>query len=283
MIVNSFIRRIAGMGALGLGLMGVLLSAHLINQIQKTALRLEREVPQNLSDVEQIARSIRQQGEATRVLLQTARQRVEYLGNTIDNLSQRLNQRSSTTATLNSLDEDIGVQLDNAREFVLSMQQSMRNLGGTLHLFDSMSFISPSGDSESRQDNPLRSVAANLMQTADLLDQVTAAISRLQTGQAVAPDQLNRIQVTLDQVDQELILILNEVATFSEQVRDTETKIITLKEKSPAWVQHTAQAAVLFLVCFGGSQLALLLHGVHLLRRRANPAAAEDSRLLGAD
>ena len=41
------------------------------------------------------------------------------------------------------IDDDIDKQLDNAKQFVLSMQNSMRNLGSTLMLFDSMSIFGP--------------------------------------------------------------------------------------------------------------------------------------------
>lgn len=257
--------------ALIVGAAGVTLSCSLILQIQQTSSRLEREIPKNLAHVERIAQSVRQQGEATSKVLETTRERVDFLGDSIARLSNKLEDGGSPSL-ITVIDEDIDSQLNNAKQFVLSMQNSMRNMGSTLMLFDSMSLFGQEGFSPSNQmdparnQNPLRTVAVGLTQTADLLDQVTHAITRLQSGESISPLQLSQIQFTLNQVDTELLRIKTEVAQFSQEVGQTEAKFEHLKKRSPVWVRYIANMATLFLFCFGFAQLMVSVYGLRWIR-----------------
>ena len=56
-------------------------------QTRQTSRRMQREIPQSLEHVEQIAQSVREQGETTEKVLETTRERVGFLGKTIENLS----------------------------------------------------------------------------------------------------------------------------------------------------------------------------------------------------
>lgn len=274
--MKTSLKLLGGIVALVVGAAGVTLSCSLIFQIRKTSARMEREIPQNLAHVEEIARSVRQQGEATSQVLETTRERVGFLGESIARLSHKLNDEGGSSSLLMVIDEDIDAQLDNAKQFVLSMQSSMRNLGSTLQLFDSVSLLghegfSPSSQSESAPNqNPLRTVAVGLTQTADLLDQVTLAINRLQSGESISPFQLSQIQFTLNQVDRELLRIKSEVTKFSMEVAQTEAKFTHLKVRSPVWVRYVSNLASLFLFCFGFAQLMVSVYGLRWIREARN-------------
>lgn len=271
-LVKTSLKLLGGIVALVVGAAGATLAGSLIVQIRQTSARLEREIPQNLGHIEQIATSVRQQGEATTLVLETTRERVGFLGESIARLSNRLNDQDSTSSLLMVIDEDIDAQLDNAKQFVLSMQSSMRNLGSTLRLFDSVSLLGHEGFSPASQSGaapnqtPLRSVAVGLTQTADLLDQVTLAINRLQSGESISPFQLSQIRFTLNQVDRELQRIKSEVARFSEEVGQTEAKFTHLKTRSPVWVRYVSNMVTLFLFCFGFAQMMVSVYGLRWIR-----------------
>lgn len=269
-MVKQTIKLLGGMFSTVIGTVGVVLSGFFLMQIRETAHELEREVPQTLGHAVHIAESVREQGEVTTKILQTTRERVDYLGTTIESLSTKLSQRDNRSSLLTVIDEDIDLQLDNAKQFVLSMQTSMRNLGNTLLVFDSMSLLgtrpmSLSDDASLSSEHPLKTVAVGLRQTADLLDQVTLGITKLQSGESISPRQLLRIQYTLQQVDRELVRIKSEVKTFSDEVAKTERKLKNLKAEAPIWIGEISQMASLFLICFGASQLMLGLHGLRLV------------------
>ena len=270
--MKTTLKLLGGMAALLVGAAGVALSCSLIFQIRETSDRLEREIPHNLANVERIAQSVRLQGEATSQVLETTRERVGFLGESIARLSDKISDRESATSVLVVIDEDIDTQLDNAKQFVLSMQNSMRNLGSTLMLFDSMSlfghegFSRPNPSDSTTPQNPLRTVAIGLTQTADLLDQVTHAITRLQSGESINAIQLSQIQFTLKQVDNELFRIKSEVTKFSEEVGQTEAKFTHLKTHSPIWIRSIANTLTLFLFCFGFAQLMVSVYGLRWLR-----------------
>lgn len=269
--MKPLIQIIGGALAVLVGAAGVILCVVIFVEIRPAANTLSREIPQNLGHAVQIAQSVRQQGEATTEILETTRERLVQLGNTIERLSERLAETETETTVLQALDADIDLQLSNAKQFVLSMQNSMRNLGSTLLLFDSISIFAnqrvstPPG--EQRADSPIRTVAVGLTETADLFDQVTSAIDKLQSGQSIRPAQLDNVQATLARVDRELIRINAEVKGFSTEVAVTEYKFTKLQEDAPVMVNHVFNLASLFLLCFGCSQLMLGLFGVHFIRQ----------------
>lgn len=270
-MVKQTIKMLGGILSMVVGTVGVVLSLFLMLEIQEKANQLEREVPPTLDHAVHIANSVRQQGEATTKILNTTQERVATLGTTIENLSTKLNERDNPSSLLTVLDEDIDQQLDNAKQFVLSMQNSMRNLGNTLLVFDSMSLFgsSPVPNSQAdtlQQNNPLQTVAVGLRQTADLLDQVTHGITKLQSGESISPRQLRKIQFTLTQVDKELIRIKTEVTKFSDEVAKTEQKLKNLQTEAPIWIRDVSRMTLLFLFCFGTSQLVLGLHGFRLVK-----------------
>jgi hypothetical protein len=155
---------------------------------------------------------------------------------------------------------------------VLSMQNSMRNLGSTLLLFDSISIfgnqrLSGSRNGMKQEESPIRTVAVGLKETADLFDQVIRAIDNLQTGQSIRPGQLQNVQATLARVDRELVKINQEVKGFSDEVAVTEYKFTKLQEEAPAMVEFVFNLIATFLLCFGSSQLMLALFGLHFIHQ----------------
>jgi hypothetical protein len=263
------------------GVVGLALCFFLVFEIRRTASQLEREVPENLEHIEQVAQSVRQQGEAATKVLESTRERVGFLGESIEQLSKKLSDRNAASSLFVVIDQDIDMQLNNARQFVLSMQNSMRNLGSTLLVFDSMSifggerFQRPGTAGAGREENPVRSVAVGLTQTADLLDQVTRAITKLQSGESISPIQLGQIQYTLKRVDLELNRIKSEVSQFSGEVAETEAKFTKMKQNAPSGIRYVSNIVSLFLFCFGFAQLMLCGYGLQLVgeARRSRASA----------
>jgi methyl-accepting chemotaxis protein len=259
--VKRTLWRIAGTVAVTVGLAGIVLSTAAVVQVWKTAGALEREIPQALANLEDIVNSVHQQGATTVALLGTAREHVAFIGTSVEDLSNRARERPAVTI-LETLDEDIGWRLDNAEEFVLSMQISMRSMSSALLVLDSLPFFAPRLASTADPQQPqLRSVATSLTETADLLDQVSRAIERARSGQAIAPNQLVQLQETLRRVDDRLEAVQNEIGEFSQRVEQTGEKLAALRRDVPRWINSTALVATVFFVCFGFSQLSLVLHG----------------------
>ena len=283
--MKPLIQIIGGALAVLVGAAGIILCVVIFIQIRPAADTLSREIPQNLGHAVQIAQSVRQQGEATTQFLETTRERLGQLGITIEHLSEKLGDRNATAPVRRTLDEDIDLQLSNAKQFVLSMQNSMRNLGSTLLLFDSMSIfgnqrLSNSGDEKQQNESPIRTVAVGLKETADLFDQVTHAIDKLQSGQSVRPGQLQDVHATLERVDRELVKINVEVKGFSDEVAVTEYKFTKLQEEAPVMVKYVSNLIAMFLLCFGSSQLMLALFGLHFIHQaRAEPKRESAAKL----
>jgi chromosome segregation ATPase len=268
-IVKRFIKRVGGLAALAIGLTGAVLSVLAVNQAWVTAERLSREIPEMIGHLEAITNSTSQQGEATVALLGTARERIQSINATLEELSDTAGDKPVNTTILDTLEEDLGQRLETAEQFVASIQNSMRSMSSALLLLESIPFFAPRVPrGETPRESQLGAVAINLVETADLLDQVTRNIARVRAGQSIPPRQLAQLQGTIEQIDHRLQSTQSEIQHFSLRVELTGNKLSKWKEDALQWIDRSVAIASLFLVCFGCSQISLLLHGWQLLLGR---------------
>lgn len=265
--MRNFIKRIAGLVAAAVGATGAVLSVLAIVQAWTIADRLSREIPEVLAHLEAIADSVREQGESTVSLLETARERVASISIAVEELSKKAGERPTTASILEALEPDIEQRLESAEEVILAMQNSIRSMSSALLLLDSIPFFKPwIAPAEGQDESHLKTVATSLTETADLLGQATEAVTRVRSGQTISPQQLAQLQETLVRVDRGLGDVESEIRLFSGRVEQTGSQLTRLREEVPGWIHNSALIATGFFVCFGFSQLSLLLHGWQWLR-----------------
>lgn len=267
-MVKRILVRMAGLVTALVAAAGVVFSGLAVQQTWLAADQLSRDVPVVLEHLEAVVNSVHGQAEATVSLLDTALDRMQLIRDAAEELASRSSQRATTATLLETLEEDIGQRLEIAEQFVVSMQASLRSTSQALLVLDSLPFVStrlaPSG---SQREGQLSSVATSLVGVADLLEQVTTTITRIRSEQALAPGQLEQVRSTLDRVDRELHAVQREISAFSQRVDDTGAQLESLQASIPQWIAGCAVAVTIFLVCFGFSQLSLLLHAFQLLDR----------------
>jgi hypothetical protein len=273
--VWQFLWRLGGLTALVAGLAGVAFSVWAGMEVWTTAGRLRRDIPTTVGQIEGIVRSVEEQAETSADLLRSARGQLRSVGESVDRLTQP-DQTQAAATLLDRLNEDITRQLDAASEFIVSLQGSVRGLGGALALADALPFFAPRTDPDIGQASQLRTVAQSLNETADLLEQVRITLNRLRDGQGVPPQQVALLHDSLGRVGRELTLAEREVRRFGGRVGWTGDALARWKQSAPRQINTTANAVTVFLVCFGMSQISLLLHGLALLtQRRENLARPE--------
>ena len=266
--MKRILSRILGAAAAAVGLVGIMLSVAAVIYAWNAADRLRRLLPEQLGRLQSLVESVQQQGDATGSLLQTARQRVNAVSAAIDELSRRNERHPAAESILQTLDDDIGQRLQNADEFVASMQGSMRSMSSALLLLDSLPFFSaPVVAADGGPNRRWTSVAADLTEAADRLDEVRRIVGRMRTGQTVSPQQLEQVQESLDQIDRQLKSAQSEIRGLSQRLEETGTELTGLRAAVPRWIDRTAVAVSVFFTCFGFSQISLLLHGWKLLTR----------------
>lgn len=269
----QFLWRLGGLVALVAGMAGVAFSVWAGVEVWTTAERLRRDIPTTVGQIEGIVRSVEEQAETSADLLRSARGQLKAVGESVDRLTSP-DQTEAAASLLDRLNEDITKQLDAAGEFIVSLQNSMRGLGSALALADALPFFAPRTDPEVGQASQLRLVAQSLNETADLLEQVRLTLGRLRDGHGVPPQQLALLHDSLGRVNRELALAEREVRRFGGRVEWTGDALTRWKLSAPRQIDTTATAATVFLVCFGTSQISLLLHGLALLTRRRETAAS---------
>ena len=264
-------KRTAGLIAAAVGISGTVLSIVLVVQLWSLARRLDREAPRFLQRLEQAAGSIRHQADATGTLLQTARQRVRMIADTVEELSAAAAEEVPTTTTvLETLDETFVLRLQAAEEFVVSMQSSVQNLGSSLLLFNSLPFLGPRvAPVEGAGQSRLESLAEGLSETTELLTQVRATIARARSGQPITPRQIAQVRTAIERIDRTLGDVQTDAAELAQIFGDAGENFAALRLATPRRLRRAALVATVFLVCFACSQISLLLHGWSLVTARS--------------
>lgn len=266
-------KRACGVVTLLVGAVGVILAAAAIAQTWRMAEQMRQAAPEALGHLEAITRSVNQQGEATVALLATTRTRVNEIRSPIAELSSRT-QQVTTDSILEIVDEGIIQRLENAEEFARSMQTSMRGMSSALALLESLPFFPTRSASGVRGESQWKAVADSLAEAADLLERISQMIARLRSGRTMSPEQLTQLRETLDGVDRELGEVQTEIHRFLKSVSATGAQVAALRRNVPAWINNTAVAVTVFFVCFGFSQLSLLVQGWRLARDAVSPERA---------
>jgi uncharacterized phage infection (PIP) family protein YhgE len=263
--MTTLAKRFGGIVASIVGLAGIALAGLAIYEIWLTVERLYVEVPRGLDEVDQIVQSIHQQGQSTDALLETTRQHLVAIKIPVQQLASR-NQRLSNADILSTLDEAILRRMENIEHFSLSMQNSMRSMSNALLILDSLPFLAQSPAPQTKSPNQWKELAASLAQSADLLEEASRSVSRIRSGQDVAPQQMAQLAEVLDQIDVHLHKVQENIRQFSYTVEQTDRTIGTVKAIAPIWIERGAIVLTVFFVCFGFSQISLLVHGWQLLK-----------------
>jgi DNA repair exonuclease SbcCD ATPase subunit len=260
--------RLIGLATVAVGAIGLIVSLVVIDKIWKGTRHLRRDVPEVLEQLEEIVHSVHQQGDATVGLLVAARRQTSSISDILEEVAKHSDQGITVASILKSLEQDIGHRLEDAEAFVTSMQASLRSMSSALLVLDSVPLFSQQlAPARSPQERRLVAVASGLTEAAHLLDQLIGIISRLRSDQTISPRQVAQARQTLRLVDRQLAEIQKEIQAFSERLKHTASQLTTLRRRIIPWTDRAATIATVLLVCFGCSQVSLLVHGWRLLCR----------------
>ncbi|MEW4571002.1 hypothetical protein AB1L88_24300 [Tautonia sp. JC769] len=261
---------LAGTSGVLIGALGTVFGIGAVVGSWTLADRLSREVPASIADLEQVVDLVRQQGDASLTLIDTVRDRVRFVGETVEELSGIAERDPGTPTLLEALDPDIEQRLEGAEAFILALQDSLRSLNRALVLLDSVPFFPRRGPSDRSADAPpLRSVADSLNEATALLDEASRTLNRIRLGQALSPRQRAQFQDLLDDVDFALGDVRAQIDTFFASLDQASERLAGLRAASTVWIDRGAGVATVFFVCFAASQFSLLLHGCALVARSA--------------
>lgn len=272
-------KRIAAGVIVIVGTAGVAFTVYAIANTWSTADRMAREVPEAFAELERAVASVHRRGEMAISLLQTTRDQLGSIVVMVDELSHNREDRPFTSV-LDRLDTEILERLERAEEFVRSMQSTLESAGGALLLLESMPFLGARvSPSQATSQGDVKSLASNLTEVSKGLEQATRILSEIRTSGTVDPARVAQIQVVLNQVDAYLNRIQSDIEDLSGQANVLAIRLADIVNNSGRWIGKAAALCTLFFVCFGFSQLHLLIHacprlGVRI--RRAGDLAASN-------
>lgn len=268
------LKRIVGAGAILVAIVGVGLSVAAVVEILDVAERVQDEVPDAIGQLTEIVQVLERQGDSIVASLNLAREHTKSVLVTVDELAGRERPLGPPRPAATGLEAELLQRLTNTEEFVASMQGTMRSMSGTLLVLDSMPFIAPRFAGDQKTPSQLRTMAANLSETADGLDLVAVTLSEMRSGRPLDEQQIAFLKDSLRSVDEQLAVARDEVTAFGERLeRATETMESWQSGIEPT-VARLRIASIAFFVCFACTQIALGLHGWRCLRGD-HPAASD--------
>ncbi len=265
--MNSPLKRAAGLVTGIVGAVGTALAVAAIVAVWNAAYRLEQNLPEAFGQAAAVLESINNQSTATVEILDAARRRVSAIQEPLRELSERDASGANAASLLQTLYAQIARRLETAEELTVSMRNSMRSMTSALLLLDSLPFFASRLAPEGKTPAQWRAIAKSLTDAADQLDQVANSLANIREGQAISPRQLEQIQVMLGDVDHQLVLVRSDIYAFSQTLESMRSQLDALAERVEVWIYWASGALTAFPVCFGFSQISLLLHGWQWLRK----------------
>lgn len=269
----SVVKALVGLLTACVGVVGVALSGFAIHSIGLGVQEFESQFPRVLVQVHLTLDSLHQQSQATGDLLQGMREHVVMLRDAAEELADLSESRPGQPTLLENLEQDVHRHLEHTEEFVVSMQATLRTLGGALALLESFPFFSPRTLPESAErEPPLRAVSRALEEAADQLEQLSGLLARLRIDSTLGPRQLAQVQEILTRVDSKLHEVQAEIGRLAERVEQTGGQLDHLAAQAPHRVRLIALVLTVFFLCFGWSQLALVVGGLRPVFRMLAPS-----------
>ena len=262
----TFMKRIGGLLAMLIGLVGIALSGYTAYHAWRTAELLRRDIPQSVRQFEGLLSNVHRQGMIAVDTVESARERLTGVRATVDELP-RSGQPAGTRTLLNSVSSDIIDSLARAEDFVRLMQSNLEGASGALLFLESIPFLGPSLTKGKTGDNDLRRLAASLTEISGTLKQATEILSELRTRRTVDAMQVARLQSALSQIDQHLLQLQSALHEFSLSIDAATKGLDRIERQSDRRIQRAALFVGAMLVCFAFSQLHLFVAGCRLVKK----------------
>ena len=276
-------KRSAGALIILVGAIGAVFSGYAIREIWLTAEQLRAVIPKAIGELETAGQSIHHQGEAAGNVLQTTRNRLNSILETVEALSENRTDRQVVTV-LNRLDAEVVERLERAEEFVRSMQSSVESAGRAALLLESVPFLRPRVSSTTvGEESHLTTLASSLTQISEGLGQMKRILTEIRTSRNVDPANLVQFTDILQGVDEQLLRIQRDIDSFSTEINTLLVRLAEARSHSGYLIKRMAIFGSVFFVCFGISQLHLLVHGWRYLSSGTPATGTEESASAATD
>jgi chromosome segregation ATPase len=267
-VTARIVKCMLGASTVLVGILGVVFSVFAIVEGWRTAVQFRREMPKAIDQLEAVVVSVHRQGEMAVDALQRARNGLGSIHVTVEELAKdgKNGQHSSILPTLDA-------ELERMEEFVRSVQASLHGASNTLLMLESIPFLRPRQSASAEEDTHLKNLAVSLTAISDRLEQVATIVAEIRSERRVQPRQVAHLKNALGRVDNQLAQFQGDVEKFSTEVNTLAVRLSETKESSPTWIRQAAVLGALFFICFGFSQVVMLLHGWRVVRATSRLAS----------
>jgi hypothetical protein len=192
--------------------------------------------------------------------------RLNTLHPALEELSRSGGDQPIPDALRQSLERTVVVPLRNMEDLIVSSQNTMRSLSNALLVLDSVPLFSLARSQRNADgERPLRSVATSLEETADLLHQILQSVTDIRPAQKLSSEQLSRPLTALTTARTRLDGVRGLASHVSLKLENAQASVAMCRERATDWLGYGSVAATLVCVCFGFTQISLLLKGVRLV------------------
>jgi hypothetical protein len=229
-----------------------------------TARSLRGEVPQAMERLESVGRHVQTHGEAAVHVVETTRARLGSILVTVEELSQNPEDRTDSVV-FDRLDAEVVDRLERAKDFVRSLQDGLDSAGRALMMLESIPLVGLQSRRPAAGESSTSKLSTNLTDISHDLDQLLEGLSTLEARRSLEPAESQRLQTTLTELDGELARVAADLSQFSADAGAFSDEFAAVRSRAAKVIEQTAIACTVFLVCFGCSQLHLLIGACRMM------------------
>ncbi len=213
-------------------------------------------------------------GQAEKVVV-TMQQNVSALKTYADDVSDDPERSRVVMPLLQKLDEEIVRNLGDVRRLLESVRSGTAMLDNAVKTFDSLSapmrlFRQPA---QPRDNSDIAAFSQSLAESADVMDQVIALVQQMEQ-QGVSDEQALALKQMASRLGETLEsggVWLGSSRSFLQATRDA---VVMKRGQVASWTNTAATFATVALVCFGFTQIQLLVFAWSLLARKGRLISA---------
>jgi ABC-type transporter Mla subunit MlaD len=224
-------------------------------EIADLAIEVKDRVDQHIGQAEQV--------------VQTMRQNVGALKKCADDVLDDPEQSRVVVPLLQKLDEEIVRNLGDVRRLLESIRSGTAMLDNAVQTFDSLS--APvrlfRQRAQPRDNSEIAQFSQSLAEAADVMDQVIEMVQQMEQ-QGVSEEQALALKQLVSRLGEKLEYGHSWLGSSRDFLQVTRDAVVTKRSLVASWTNTAATFFTVALVCFGFTQIQLMVFAWSLLARK---------------
>lgn len=269
--MKRFFPRIAGYVLIGGAIFGFLISAFGLFFVWRNETVLSTRL---LGGINQVSETLMTTGDGLDTMatsLDTARQKINLIQDTTQNLSDAI---GTTTTTIQSLGDLFGTNLPNVvndtQQALGGAQTASVLIDDTLKIISAIPFIGARYEPETSLGTSISSVSLSLGKLPETFSEIKSGFDSTSTNLLTVQSNVDELTTSISEIDSNLADAQDVVLRYQQNVELINTKLDNLKTDLPVWLKFLALGISIVLLWIAFASVGLFSQGVELLKNKTD-------------